>query len=497
MQETTKEAHLLQYRGGPIKGRVRVRFAPSPTGSLHVGGARTYLFNWLYASHTKGELITRIEDTDKERSTPEFERMVMQDIHSLGIFPQESPEQGGDYGPYRQSERLPIYKVFAHKLLKEKKAYPCFCPEEVLDKKAKMAKAQGKPPHYDGTCTHIPTTEADKRIAAGEHFAIRMKVPPKDYVLEDYIRGRITFKQGMVGDFILLRSNGLPVYNFAVVVDDYLMRISHVIRAEEHMPNTLRQKILLEALSWEEPTFAHISLVLGSDRKKLSKRHGAASVEDYLRQGYLKEALLNFLALLGWSPDDNKEIRPLKEIVDRFYLKKLTKSPAIFDQKKLRWMNGEYIRAMDLEELAGRIAPFVREASLDPSYRGKEYFLKAIDSVRSHLQVLSEIKEHLCIYYPDKYEIQEDAKNALKDEFAIPVLSSFKKHLEKIEKPNPEWLKNTQKQIQEETGAKGKKLFFPLRSSITGRLHGPELSLVIPILGKEECLRRLKLHVNK
>ena len=463
-----KEESLLQYKGGPIEGRVRVRFAPSPTGSLHVGGARTYLFNWLYASHTKGELVVRVEDTDRERSKPEFERLVMQDLHSLEIAPQESPELEGEYGPYRQSERIPIYKVFAHKLLKEKKAYPCFCSEEVLDEKAKKAKAQGKAPHYDGTCAHIPTAEAEKRITAGEKFAIRMKVPTKDYVLNDQIRGKITFKQGMVGDFILLRSNELPVYNFAVVIDDYLMHISHVIRAEEHMPNTLRQKMLLEALSWQEPTFAHISLVLGNDRKKLSKRHGAASVDEYLQEGYLKEALLNFLALLGWSPDDNKEIRPLEEIVDRFHLEKLTKSPAIFDQKKLRWMNGEYIRAMDIEELAQRIIPFVKRANLDPNYGGREYFLKALDSVRSHLLALSEIGEYLCIYYPGKYEIEEEAKNALKDELASSVLSIFKEHLEKTQDPNAQWLKETQKEIQEKTGAKGKKTFLPTKSKHHG-----------------------------
>ena len=491
------DSDYLNYKGGPIEGQVRVRFAPSPTGSLHVGGARTHLFNWLYARHTEGKLIIRVEDTDKERSKPEFEKLVMADIESLGLGPDESPDQGGEYGPYRQSERLEYYQTFATKLLESEKAYRCFCPESELDRKAKAAKAAGKPPHYDGTCTRLSSEDCEKRIAAGETFAVRMAAPPKDYVLHDHIRGKVTFKHGMVGDFVLLRSNGLPVYNFAVVVDDYFMHISHVIRAEEHMPNTLRQKMILEGLGWDEPTFAHISIVLGNDRKKLSKRHGAASVQDYLQEGYLVEALVNFLALLGWSPADNKEIRPLSEIVENFHLAKLTKSPAIFDTDKLKWMNGEYIRSMNLTELCKRLDPFLKAAEYDVCAYPPEWVEKVIDSVRGHLALLSEIGPHLEIYFADKYTMDNEAKSIMAEDSAKSVVSAFQSELEECEHPSAEWLATAQKSVKEKSGAKGKSLFFPLRACVTGRLHGPELKLAVPLIGKEECLRRIEIALRQ
>lgn len=477
--------------GGPIAGQVRVRFAPSPTGSLHVGGARTHLFNWLFARASQGTLIVRIEDTDQARSTRLFEKMVMDDIRALDLEAEEDTEKGGPYAPYRQSERMHIFKAYALKLLDSQHAYRCFCSEELLDQKAHAAKAAGKPPHYDGTCTNIPRGESDKRAAAGEPFAVRMKAPFRDYTFTDVIRGEVTFKKGMVGDFILLRSNGLPVYNFSVVVDDYLMRISHVMRSEEHLPNTLRQLMILEALGWPAPLFAHMSIVLGNDRKKLSKRHGAASVNDYLEQGVLKEALVNFLALLGWSPSDGKEIRPLSEIVADFRVEKLTKSPAIFDTEKLLWMNGEYIRAMALPELAERIRPFVAKAGYNPDLNGKDWFLKVLDSVRGHLRYLADIGPHLEIYYSDKYRIEQDAADVLKTDDAKKVVRAFQAELEKCADPTGDWLEATQNLIKTSTGAKGKGLFFPLRASVTGRLHGPELKLVLPLIGRDEALRRV------
>lgn len=490
------KAEILSFKGGPIDGKVRVRFAPSPTGSLHVGGARTHLFNWLYARHCNGVLINRIEDTDQERSKPEFERMVMEDIKALDLEADESTDKGGSCGPYRQSERIEIYQTIAFKLLEEGKAYRCFCTQEEMDAKAQAAKAAGKPPHYDGTCTNIPKEESQKRADAGESFSVRMIAPQKDYVLEDHIRGKVTFKQGMVGDFILLRANGIPVYNFAVVIDDYFMNISHVIRAEEHMPNTLRQMMVLEALGWKYPVWAHISLVLGSDRKKLSKRHGAASVKEYLAEGYLPEALVNFLALLGWSPVDNKEVRPLNEIVDLFVLEKLTKSPAIFDTEKLTWMNKEYIKAMDIKELSKRIRPFVEKAGLDPSIRGEEWFETALDSIRGHIAKLSEVGQYLDIYYTDRFAFADDAKEVVQSEEGKKVVSAFKAELEACSgEPTAEWLQETQNKLKGSTGAKGKGLFFPLRACVTGRLQGPELTLALPILGKEEALRRADLAI--
>ncbi len=492
------KSEILSYQGGPKEGQVRVRFAPSPTGSLHVGGARTHLFNWLYARHCNGVLINRIEDTDQERSKPEFEKMVMDDIKSLNLEADESTDKEGEYGPYRQSQRNEYYQTIAFKLLEDGKAYRCFCTQEEMDVKAQAAKAAGKPPHYDGTCTNIAPEESQKRADAGESFSVRMKAPQKDYTLNDFVRGDVTFKQGMVGDFIILRANGIPVYNFAVVVDDYYMHISHVIRAEEHMPNTLRQMMVLEGLGWKYPIWAHISLVLGNDRKKLSKRHGAASVKDYLDKGYLPEALINFLALLGWSPVDNKEVRPLQEIVDLFVLEKLTKSPAIFDTDKLTWMNKEYIKEMDINDLAKRVRPFVEAAGLDPDVRGEEWHKSALDSIRGHLAVLSDVGQFLDIYYPDRFAFADDAKEVVQSEEGKKVVAAFKAELEACpEEPTAEWLSATQKKLKESTGAKGKGLFFPLRACVTGRLQGPELSLALPILGKAETLRRADLALEQ
>lgn len=482
--------------GGPIPGQVRVRFAPSPTGSLHVGGARTHLFNWLFAKANKGDLIVRVEDTDQERSTRAFEKMVMDDIAALDLLPDESVDKPGPYGPYRQSERMEIFKSHAHRLLDDQKAYRCFCTEELLDQKAQAAKAAGKPPHYDGTCTNLSRADSDKRAAAGEPFAIRMKAPFKDYTVHDVIRGDVTFKSGMVGDFIILRSNGLPVYNFSVVVDDYLMRISHVLRSEEHLPNTLRQLMILEGFGWPAPLFAHMSIVLGSDRKKLSKRHGAASVSEYLAQGYLVEALVNFLALLGWTPSDQKEIRPLQEIVSDFRLERLTKSPAIFDTEKLNWMNGEYIRAMPIAELAKRIRPFVEAAGYDQDKHGEEWFLKVLDAVRGHCKVLTDIGPHLEIFYPEKYRMDQEAVDVMNQDASKSVARAFLTELEKCDVPSGEWLDQTQNLVKASTGAKGKGLFFPLRASITGRLHGPELKIALPLIGKAEAIRRIAAVAN-
>ncbi len=481
---------LLNSPGGPIPGQVRTRFAPSPTGYLHVGGARTHLFNWLHAKHAGGKLILRIEDTDQVRSTRESEQMVIQDIDSIHLTPDEGPVQGGAYAPYRQSERQELFKALAYRLLEEGKAYRCFCTDAELDKKAQAAKAAGKSPHYDGTCTHIPKADSEKRAAAGEPFAIRMKAPQRDYTVNDLLRGDVHFKSGMVGDFVVLRNNGMPVYNFSVVVDDYYMRISHVIRGEDHLSNSIRQVMIYEAFGWELPKFAHISMILGADKRKLSKREGASSVNDYLNNGYLPEALVNFLALLGWSPSDNKEIRPLHEIVEMFDLEKLNKSPAVFDDEKLAWMNGEYIRAMELSELAKRIKPFVKKAGFEPDANGEEWFLNVLGTVRGNLKTLADIGPHIEIYY--KFDFEDDAKTMLASEEAKKVVKVFREEVASHGGVKDEAsLTAIQNSVKEKTGIKGKGLFMPMRASVTGKLHGPELKLFLPLLGEKETLRRI------
>lgn len=483
---------ILKAPAGPDPKEVRVRFAPSPTGYLHVGGARTHLFNWLQARRTGGKLVLRIEDTDQVRSTRESERMVIHDIMALGLAPDEGPNEGGPFAPYRQSERQPLFKALAYQLLEEKKAYRCFCTDATIEQKALAAKAAGKPPHYDGTCTFLSKEESERRANSGEPFSIRMIAPQKDYVCHDLLRGEVLFKTGMVGDFVVLRSNGMPVYNFSVVVDDHFMRISHVIRGEDHLSNTIRQIMIYEAFGWELPKFAHISMILGTDKKKLSKREGASSVNDYLNAGYLPEALVNFLALLGWSPSDGKEIRPISEIVANFDLERLNKSPAVFDDDKLKWMNGEYIRAMDLEELANRIRPFVTAAGFDPEVRGKEWFLQVLGTVRGNLATLAEIGPHLEIYYGDRFRFDQDAKEMLASSEAKQVVKTFREEVAKHNGVDSEaTLAAIQNTVKEKTGAKGKNLFMPLRASVTGKLHGPELKLVLPLLGAQETLRRI------
>jgi len=319
-----------------------------------------------------------------------------------------------------------------------------------------------------------------------------MIAPQKDYVCHDLLRGEVHFKTGMVGDFVVLRSNGMPVYNFSVVVDDHCRRISHVIRGEDHLSNTIRQIMIYEAFGWELPKFAHISMILGTDKKKLSKREGASSVNDYLNAGYLPEALVNFLALLGWSPSDGKEIRPIAEIVASFDLERLNKSPAVFDDDKLKWMNGEYIRAMNIEELAERIRPFVTAAGFDPDVRGKAWFHQVLSTVRGNLATLAEIGPHLEIYYGDRFRFDPDAKEMLSSAEAKQVVKTFREEVAKHNGVDSEaTLATIQNSGKEKTGAKGKNLFMPLRASVTGKLHGPELKLVLPLLGAEETLRRI------
>jgi nondiscriminating glutamyl-tRNA synthetase len=319
---------------------VRTRFAPSPTGYLHVGGARTALYNYLYAKKTGGKFVLRIEDTDQERSTDEALKMQVEDLKWLGLWWQEGPghkdiaSEIGDVGPYRQSARKPIYQKYAQQLLQSGKAFYCFCSDADLETKKKAAMAAGLPPHYDGTCRNIGLETAQKRLAAGESACVRFNVgQPKDYVLKDLIRGDVTFPSTMVGDFVILRTGGMPVYNFCCVIDDALMGITHVLRAEEHLSNTLRQMMLYESFGFGLPKFGHLSIILGPDRQKLSKRHGATSCNEYMKAGYLPEALKNFISLLGWSSPDGKEIMTEDEMIQQFSLDRFTPSAALIEPR--------------------------------------------------------------------------------------------------------------------------------------------------------------------
>lgn len=441
---------------------VRVRFAPSPTGHLHVGGARTAIFNWLFARHHGGRLIIRVEDTDLARSTRESEQMVLDDLRWLGLQWDEGPDVGGPDAPYRQSERVDIYRKAAHDLVASGVAYRCFCTEEELDAKRKAAEAEGRPPHYDLKCWRERRTEVAGDAARAPH-AVRFHVPEDGGVtIRDLIRGEVTWKKESLGDFIVVRSDGLPTYNFSVVVDDHEMEISHVIRAEEHLTNTHRQVLIYRAMGWQVPEFAHVSLILGSDRSKLSKRHGATSVSQYADEGYLPEAMINYLALLGWSSPDGAEVFTREEAVAKFSLDRVNPAPAVFDVQKLDWLNGQYIHRMTAAELRPMVAKFFDAPWLE----------QGIDVVKTSIHKLTEFESALAFvrsYEPPAIE------RAFAEALAADLRANGAPRDEVGYKAMVERLKTS-------TGQKGKNLFMPLRLAMTGSEHGPELVKLIPLL---------------
>jgi len=442
---------------------VRVRFAPSPTGHLHVGGARTAIFNWLFAKRHGGTFIIRVEDTDQARSTRESEAMVLDDLRWLGLAWDEGPDVGGPHAPYRQSERVDIYSAAAQQLLASGNAYRCFCSEEVLEAKRKQAEVEGRPPHYDLTCYRLSPQQVSAKLAMWTPFALRFHVPDDgDVTINDLIRGEVTWKKESLGDFILVRSDGLPTYNFSVVVDDHDMEITHVIRAEEHLTNTHRQVLIYRAMQWSVPELAHVSLILGPDRSKLSKRHGATSVSAYADEGFLPEAMVNYLTLLGWSAPDSREIFTPEYAFENFSLERVNSAPAVFDRTKLEWMNGQYIHAMSAAVLRPLVAKFFDAPWLE----------EGIDVVKTSVHVLTQFAEALRFvveYTPP--QIDRDFAEKLRDELrangAPTDEASYKAMVERL---------------KTSTGLKGKNLFMPLRHAMTGMDHGPELVRAIPLL---------------
>lgn len=491
---------------------VRVRFAPSPTGYLHVGGARSMLFNHLYARKHGGKLILRIEDTDQERSTKESERMVIEDLKTLGFKPDESPDAGGPFPPYRQSERLSIYAKYAKELLDRDQAYYCFCPDEILGQKRDLAMKLGRPPVYDGACAKTPLAEAKARLAKGEKAGIRFRAFSKEYVLKDHVKGDVRFPPDVVGDFFIMRTPranekevgeglGMPVYNFCCVVDDHLMGITHVIRGDDHLSNNARQLQIYDAFGWELPEFAHIAMVMGSDRQKLSKRNGDSSVNEYLANGYLPEALLNFLALLGWNPgadvkpsSGHPEIFTMEEMISYFSMDGLQKAPAVFDVLKLAWMNGQYIRNMPLEEIAKRARPFFEKAGWKTALEGhsEAWYIGVVETIRGECATLSLLPKAASFFIEAKPAIEDAAKAVLVDPANSAVFSALSAEVSALpETLTAELVDQLQKAVGAKSGAKGKGLFMPIRAATTGRTHGPELKKVFPLLGKKALLDRM------
>ena len=470
--------------------KVRVRFAPSPTGHLHVGNARTALFNWLFARQKSGVMVLRVEDTDVERSEERFEGQLLEDLKWLGLDWDEGPDVGGPYTPYRQSDRLDLYREQAERLLREGKTYLCFCSPEELERERAQAQATQQPFVYSGKCGRLDPAESQRRRASGELAAIRLRIPDHPIRFHDIVRGNVEFSHEEISDPIIVRSTGMPVYNYVVVVDDALMEITHVIRGDDHLSNTPKQVALYEALGWRVPEFAHLSTILGQDRERLSKRHGATSIANFREMGVLPEALMNYLALLGWAPSGGtREIFSPEELKKEFLLKRVTPSPAVFDMEKLYWLNRHYIKQSQPERIERLAEPYFVSAGLlpeNPDERTRAWCRKVVALLVPSVDRLDQLPDRAKLIFcydaaaalasPDNAEVLGGPKTK-------EVLTAFAELVESDPAPmTPDRFKAIMNQVKEKTGAKGKDLFHPVRIVFTGSHSGPEFDKLIPIL---------------
>jgi nondiscriminating glutamyl-tRNA synthetase len=475
--------------------KVRVRFAPSPTGQLHVGNARTALFNWLFARQRGGVNVLRIEDTDLERSEARYETQLLEDLKWLGLDWDEGPDAGGPYGPYRQSDRLKLYQATAERLVQERKAYYCFCTVEELERDREQAFKEGRQPIYSGRCRNLDLEEVQRRRSAGEAAAIRLKIPEHPIQFNDIVRGRVEFASESVSDPIILRSSAIPVYNYVVVVDDAEMKITHVIRGDDHLSNTPKQVALYEALGLPVPQFAHLSTILGPDRERLSKRHGATSIANFRDMGILPEALMNYLALLGWAPSGGtRETFTPKELVKEFSLKRVTPSPAIFDMEKLYWLNRHYLKQAAPDRIAELALPFFQRAGLAPEKASAEisqWFRNLLALLVPYVNKLDELPEKAALVFkfdPSAALASPDNAATLADEKVDSVIRAFADRLNGEPTVTPERFKAIMNEVKDATGAKGKELFHPVRIAIIGSHSGPEFDKLIPVLEQGSSL---------
>jgi nondiscriminating glutamyl-tRNA synthetase len=468
---------------------IRVRFAPSPTGHLHVGGARTALFNWLFARHEGGRFVLRVEDTDVERSSADLESGILDDLAWLGLAWDEGPDRGGPFGPYRQSERVATYRDGANRLVAEGKAYPCFCTEEELERKKEDRRRANLPPQYDGTCRRLSEAERGRRRAEGLPESVRFIVPPDaERRLDDLVRGEVVFPAGMVGDFVILRSNGLPTYNFAAAMDDAAMAITHVIRGEEHLSNTVRQIMIYEALGLAPPRFAHIPLILGLDRSKLSKRHGAPNVYDFHTRGYPPEAIVNYLAFLGWSPPGDGEILSPDELVSSFRLDRVSPSPSIFDEVKLNWVSAQYVKRGGAARYLDDALPFF-PADVRNAYP-RERLAEIFEILAENLPSFSRIEGEIGPFRPGVRELDAEARESVAG--ARDLLAAALDAFGECEAWRAAAIGGCIKELGARLQVKGKALYMPIRAAVTGSLHGPDLSRVMEIRGRESVLEAIR-----
>lgn len=466
----------------------RVRFAPSPTGWLHVGGARTALFNWLFVKGQEGKIILRIEDTDLDRSQNKYVESIQENLRWLGLKWDEF---------YRQSDRLEIYRRYARKLIQEDKAYYCFCTEEELQEQRERAKEEGRPPVYDGRCRNLSESERKEFRNEGREPVIRFKLPEEkpSVTFQDIIKGEISFDRVMTGDFVILKSDGTPSYNFACTLDDHLMEISHVLRAEDHLSNTPKQIMLYRALDFELPEFGHMSMLLGEDHSKLSKRSGAASVKDFREEGYLPEAMVNHLAQLGWSSKDEREFFSMEQLIEEFSLDAIVDSPQVFDRDKLDWFNNHYIKEADLDRLIELSRPFLTDSEVlseEPTEDELAKFREVLDLIRPSLNPLKDLQNHpdLLLFYGN-VQLNDQAQAVLAEPSTEEVLTELRNHFEKRDKLSPEDVTSIVSEVKEKASVSYKEVYKPLRAAVTGRTSGPEIKEVIAILSPSETAKRI------
>ncbi len=481
---------------------VRVRFAPSPTGPFHIGGARSALFNWLFARKMGGKLILRIEDTDLERSSRESEENIKAALKWLGMDWDEGIDVGGENGPYRQTERLDIYKKYTEQLLAEGKAYYCYCTDEELEEERQALIKEGKMPRYMGKCRNLTPEQIAAYEAEGRKPTVRFRVPADQQILvRDMVRGDVVFDSNNIGDFVIVKSDGIPTYNYAVVIDDALMHITHVIRAEEHLSNTPRQCLIYDALGFKKPIFGHISLILGKDHTKMSKRHGATSVDQYRQLGYLPEGIVNFLALLGWAPNSEQEIFSIAELIKEFSMERVAKNPAVFDIDKLNWINQHYMRQLDDEAFFAAAKPHMIAAGY---MTGEEtgdkltWLKKVVATAKDHVAFAAQIPASVEMYFNDEFGFENDEAAAVLQAETVPaVIGMLLAELPKLEALDGAAVKALFKTIQKTTKLKGKDVFMPIRVALTGNQHGPELAEMVPLLGIERTEKRIRASLAK
>lgn len=471
--------------------KTRTRFAPSPTGFMHIGNLRTAIFEYLVAKHDGGDFILRIEDTDQNRKVEGAIDFIYNTLKLCNIEISEGPNNAGECGPYIQSERLDLYKQYAEELVEKGEAYYCFCTEEVLEEMRAKCDARKIPFMYDGRCSHLSKEEIEAKIKNGEKYVIRQKMPKYGTsIVHDVVYGDVKVENKVLEDQILLKSDGYPTYNFANVIDDHLMHITHVIRGNEYLAQTPKYNLLYEAFGWEAPTYIHVPMVLGSDGNKLSKRNGDASFMDLYNEGYLPSAIVNYLVLLGWSPKENKEKFTMDELIQDFDSNRISKSPATYDIKKLQWFNAKYIKELSDEDYLKFVRPFL---TYDVSDKEEEWVNRLLLIYKDHLSYGSEINDLVNIFFNDDINISEENKNFLASDENIPlVINTYREELENLKEWNIENIAEVINIVKEKTGVKGKLLYMPIRIKISGIEHGPELPDEIYLIGKDKVINRLK-----